>query len=227
MRRRTFIDFAVVLLLAAVYVGAGIAAPQADKPDVPAEATAVFDTTAGMLRCMLFPKQAPKTVANFIGLAEGTRDWTHPFTKAKKRGVPLFNGTIFHRVIPNFMIQGGDPQGNGSGGPGYAFEDEFVPTLKFDRPGRLAMANSGPNTNGSQFFITEVPTPHLNNRHTIFGQCDDASIALVRKIARAARDPRTDKPFTPVKINKITIERGTAKLAPATAKPAEKPAPNQ
>lgn len=220
MRRRTLLTLALVLLLTFAF-GARptLASPQAAaKPDVPAAATAVFDTTAGTLRCTLFPKQAPKTVANFIGLAEGTKDWTHPFTKSKKKGVPLFNGTIFHRVIPNFMIQGGDPAGNGTGGPGYRFEDEFVATLKFDRPGRLAMANSGPNSNGSQFFITDVPTPHLNNRHTIFGQCDEASLVLVRKIARAPRDQRTDKPFTPVKINKITIERGAAKPAAAPAK---------
>jgi peptidyl-prolyl cis-trans isomerase A (cyclophilin A) len=220
MRYRRLTAAVVIALIAfAVNVRTGNAAPQATaKPDVPAEATAVFDTTAGTLRCTLFPKQAPKTVANFIGLAEGTKDWTHPFTKSKKKGVPLFNGTIFHRVIPNFMIQGGDPAGNGTGGPGYRFEDEFLATLRFDRPGRLAMANSGPNSNGSQFFITDVPTPHLDGRHTIFGQCDDASIALVRKIARAPRDRNTDKPFTPVKINKITIERGPAKPAAAPAK---------
>lgn len=226
MRRRTLSTLALVLLLAfALGVRPTTASPQAaSKPSVPAAATAVFDTTAGTLRCTLFPKEAPKTVANFIGLAEGTKDWTHPFTKSKKKGVPLFNGTIFHRVIPNFMIQGGDPAGNGTGSPGYSFEDEFVATLKFDRPGRLAMANSGPNSNGSQFFITDVPTPHLNNRHTIFGQCDDASIVLVRKIARAPRDMRNDKPFTAIKINKITIERGAAKPAPPAAKPAAAPA---
>ncbi len=175
-------------------------------------ATAVIETTSGKLSCKLFAKEAPKTVANFVGLAEGTRDWKHPLTKSSKSGVPLYDGTIFHRVIPEFMIQGGDPLGNGSGDPGYSFADEIVPTLKFDRPGRLAMANSGPNTNGSQFFITEVPTPHLNGKHTIFGQCDAASQALVRKIARVPRDERNDKPFKPVKIEKITIVRaGTTK----------------
>ena len=175
------------------------------------EPTAIFDTTAGKLTCKLFEKQAPETVANFIGLATGTKDWKNPITGANKHGVPLYDGTIFHRVIPNFMIQGGDPAGNGSGDPGYKFRDEFVPTLTFDRPGRLAMANSGPNTNGSQFFITEVPTPHLNGRHTIFGQCDDASVDLVKKIARMASDPNNNRPFRPVKINHITIERGAAK----------------
>jgi cyclophilin family peptidyl-prolyl cis-trans isomerase len=169
---------------------------------------AVFDTTAGKLRCTLFEKQTPVTVANFIGLASGTKDWKNPVSHATKHGVPLYDGTIFHRVIPNFMIQGGDPAGNGSGDPGYTFKDEIVSELTFDRPGRLAMANSGPNTNGSQFFITETPTPHLNGRHTIFGQCDQASVALVKQIARMARDPRDDKPFRPVKVNHITIEHG-------------------
>ncbi len=139
-----------------------------------------------------------------------------------KKGVPLYDGTIFHRVIPNFMIQGGDPAGNGTGDPGYKFNDEIVSGLTFDRPGRLAMANSGPNTNGSQFFITEAPTPHLNGRHTIFGQCDDASMVLVKQIARMATDPRDDRPFHPVKINHITIERGGASAAPAKA-PAREP----
>jgi peptidyl-prolyl cis-trans isomerase A (cyclophilin A) len=188
-----------------------------EKTEVPDSATAIFDTTAGQIRCTLFPKQAPKTVANFIGLAEGTKDWTHPATRARKHGVPLYSGTIFHRVIPNFMIQGGDPAGNGMGDPGYSFEDEFDPSLKFDRPGRLAMANSGPNTNGSQFFITDVPTPHLNNRHTIFGQCDAAGLEVVKKIARRPRDERNDRPLQPVKINKVTIVRGGA-AAPAESK---------
>lgn len=181
------------------------------------EPTAVFDTTAGTLRCKLFEKETPETVANFIGLASGTKDWKNPVSGATKHGVPLYDGTIFHRVIPNFMIQGGDPAGNGSGDPGYKFKDEIVPSLMFDRPGRLAMANSGPNTNGSQFFITEVPTPHLNGKHTIFGQCDDASVALVKEIARMAKDPSNDKPFRPIKIKHISIVRGSAA---SSAKPA-------
>ena len=181
---------------------------------------AVIDTTAGKMRCTLFEKQTPETVANFIGLATGTKDWKNPVSHVTKHNTPLYDGTIFHRVIPNFMIQGGDPAGNGSGDPGYTFKDEIVPTLTFDRPGRLAMANSGPGTNGSQFFITEVPTPHLNGRHTIFGQCDDATMAMVKQIARMASDPRDDRPFRPVKINHITIERGAAA---STSKPAAKP----
>jgi cyclophilin family peptidyl-prolyl cis-trans isomerase len=127
------------------------------------------------------------------------------------------------------MIQGGDPAGNGSGDPGYKFKDEIVATLMFDRPGRLAMANSGPGTNGSQFFITEVPTPHLNGRHTIFGQCDEASVVLEKQIARMARDPSDDKPFRPVKIKHISIVRGTsaaaAKPAGTTAKKPASPTP--
>jgi peptidyl-prolyl cis-trans isomerase A (cyclophilin A) len=171
----------------------------------PANPKAVIHTTAGDLTCELFPKQAPKTVANFVGLATGTKDWTNPETHKKEHIVPLYTGTIFHRVIPNFMIQGGDPLGTGEGGPGYSFEDEFSPDLKFDVPGRLAMANSGPNTNGSQFFITEVPTPHLDGKHTIFGQCTDESVELVKQIARKATDPRDNKPYDAVKITKIDI----------------------
>jgi peptidyl-prolyl cis-trans isomerase A (cyclophilin A) len=205
------------------------------KPAVPRAAavdpTAVFDTTAGTLRCTLFEKQTPLTVANFIGLANGSKDWKNPVSGTTKHGVPLYDGTIFHRVIPNFMIQGGDPAGTGAGDPGYKFKDEIVPTLQFDRPGRLAMANSGPGTNGSQFFITEVPTTHLNGHHTIFGQCDDATVAKVKEIARMASDPSDNKPFRPVKIIHIKIVRGStattaAKPAtPATKKPAPKPAP--
>ena len=193
----------------------------AARPAAAARPTAVFNTTAGKLTCTLFPDKAPKTVANFVGLAQGTKDWKNPMTNSTKHGVPLYDGTIFHRVIPNFMIQGGDPIGNGEGSPGYTFEDEFTPTLKFDRPGRLAMANSGPNTNGSQFFITEVPTPHLNMKHTIFGQCDVASVALVKKIARMPNDARTNRPFDPVKITSITIT-GMGGASKPAAKPAAK-----
>ncbi len=180
-----------------------------EKPPASAP-TAIIETTMGNLRCKLFPKEAPKTEANFVGLAEGTKDWKDPKTGQTKHGVPLYSGTIFHRVIPDFMIQGGDPLGTGTGDPGYRFEDEIVPSLTFDRPGRLAMANAGPGTNGSQFFITEKPTPWLNGHHTIFGQCDDASVDLVKKIARVPKGPG-DRPITPVRINKIVIEHGAAK----------------
>ena len=196
-----------------------------------AEPTAVFHTTAGNLTCTLFPDKTPKTVANFIALAKGTKDWTNPVSHVTKHNTPLYDGTIFHRVIPNFMIQGGDPAGNGSGDPGYTFEDEFRQDLAFDRPGRLAMANSGPNTNGSQFFITDVPTPHLNGHHTIFGQCDAASVALAKKMEAMARDPN-DRPFHPVRIIHVDILQpgaahkaaGTTHRKPVAKKPTAKPA---
>jgi peptidyl-prolyl cis-trans isomerase A (cyclophilin A) len=195
-----------------------------------ADPTAIIDTTAGKMTCTLFPKVAPIGVANFIGLANGTKDWTSPVTHSNKHGVALYDGTIFHRVIPDFMIQGGDPTGTGMGDPGYKFKNETSPELTFDRPGRLAYANAGPDTNGSQFFITEVPYPSLNGGYTIFGQCDDASVTLVKQIARMGRDAN-DKPYRPIKINHITIAKaGTAAPAskgpaPATKKPAAKPAP--
>jgi peptidyl-prolyl cis-trans isomerase A (cyclophilin A) len=180
---------------------------------VKAQPVAIIDTTAGKLTCTLFPDKAPIGVANFIGLAQGTKDWISPVTHQKKHGVPLYDGTIFHRVIPDFMIQGGDPAGNGMGDPGYKFKNEVSPDLKFDRPGRLAYANAGPDTNGSQFFITEVPYPSLNGSYTIFGQCDEASVALVKQIARMGRDSN-DRPYRPVKINHITIEHPSAATKP-------------
>ena len=174
-----------------------------------AEPTAVIETTAGNITCTLFPDKAPLSVANFIGLATGTKDWKDPKTGKMMKGVPLYSGTIFHRVIPNFMIQGGDPAGNGTGDPGYQVKDEVSSGLKFDQPGRLAYANSGPNTNGSQFFITEVPYESLDGHYSIFGQCQDADV--VKKIARMARDPRNDKPYDPPKI--ITIKISNAPVA--------------
>ncbi len=183
--------------------GAAKPAAAATKP------TAIINTTAGKLTCTLFPDKAPIGVENFIGLASGTKDWKNPVSGATKHGVPLYDGTIFHRVIPDFMIQGGDPAGNGSGDPGYKFKNESSPDLLFDQPGRLAYANAGPGTNGSQFFITEVATPHLNGGYTIFGQCDEATVTLVKQIARMASDPATNKPFRPVKIIHISIVRST------------------
>jgi len=165
---------------------------------------AVIETSKGNITCVLYRDEAPKTVANFMGLAEGTKEWTDPAT-GKKVKKPLYAGTVFHRVIPGFMVQGGDPLGMGIGGPGYSFEDEFSTKYKFDRPGRLAMANSGPNTNGSQFFITVAETPWLNNRHTIFGQVTEGQ-AVVEAISKVKRDQR-DKPLEPVVIKKITILR--------------------
>jgi peptidyl-prolyl cis-trans isomerase A (cyclophilin A) len=188
------------------------------------EPTAIIDTTVGKMRCTLFPDKAPIGVANFIGLATGTKDWKNPVSGVTKHGVPLYNGTIFHRVIPNFMIQGGDPKGDGTGDPGYKFKNEVSSSLLFDKPGRLAYANSGPDTNGSQFFITEVATPHLNGNYTIFGQCDEATVALVKQIARMATDPSNDRPFRPVKIVHITIVRGGPSTASKSATSAKKPA---
>ena len=197
----------------------------------PTGPTAVFDTSMGRITCKLFSKEAPQTVANFIGLAEGTKDWTNPETKQKVHGKPLYNGTKFHRVIPGFMIQGGDPMGNGMGDPGYYFKDEFDPSLNFDVAGRLAMANSGPNTNGSQFFITEAPQPELNQHYSIFGQCDDSSVLVVKSIARVERNS-VDSPVEPVILRKITIVQEGQPLPPpasagssssAGAAPAAKP----
>jgi peptidyl-prolyl cis-trans isomerase A (cyclophilin A) len=198
-------------------------APQATaaaliRPNGP---TVVMDTSMGRITCQFFQKEAPKTVANFIALAEGTKDWTDPQTHQKIHNKSLYNGTIFHRVIPDFMIQGGDPIGTGTGDPGYTFEDEFNPDLNFDVPGRLAMANSGPNTNGSQFFITEVPTEHLNQKHTIFGQCDEPSINVVKAMARVQRDD-SDKPVTPVVLKKVTIVPEGQAIPPDPA-PASQP----
>jgi peptidyl-prolyl cis-trans isomerase A (cyclophilin A) len=166
---------------------------------------AVFDTTEGQIVCRLFEKEAPKTVQNFVHLAEGKREWTHPVSR-KKSNDKLYDGTIFHRVIPNFMIQGGDPAGNGMGGPGYKFEDETKGSPhKFDKAGKLAMANSGPNTNGSQFFITVAPTPWLTGNHTIFGEVVEGQ-DVADKISKAARGSN-DKPTKEVKVNSVTIER--------------------
>ena len=204
------------------------AEPLPDAPQATAAAmvhpngpTVVMDTTMGRITCQFYEKQAPKTVANFIALAKGTKDWTDPQTQKKMHNKSLYDGTVFHRVIPEFMIQGGDPTGTGMGDPGYRFEDEFDPNLNFDVPGRLAMANSGPNTNGSQFFITEVPTEHLNQRHTIFGQCDDASMTVVKAIARVERGPN-DKPVTPVVLQKVTIVP-EGQSVPAAAQHSTKP----
>ena len=203
---------------------AGQAAPKPATAARPATSsakpTAIIDTTVGKMTCTLFPDKAPIGVANFIGLATGTKDWKNPVSGATKHGVPMYDGTIFHRVIPDFMIQGGDPAGTGSGAdPVQPFKNEVSSDLLFDRPGRLAYAKTGrPVSNSAQFFITEVATPHLNGGYTIFGQCDEATVALVKQIARMARDPGTDKPFRPVRINHVTIQKGGA--APTAAKPA-------
>ncbi len=159
---------------------------------------ATFKTSLGDIVVKLLPEKAPNTVENFVALAEGTKEWTDPKTGQKVKR-PLYDGTVFHRVIPDFMIQGGDPLGTGTGGPGYRFADEIGPDNRFDRPGKLAMANAGPNTNGSQFFITEVPTPHLDRGHTIFGEAVKGQ-ELVAKIARGG-NART-------RLDKVVITRG-------------------
>src|SRR5580658_9031554 len=166
---------------------------------------AVFNTSEGTIVCRLFEKDAPKTVENFVELAEGKREWTHP-VGGKKSNNKLYDGTIFHRVIPDFMIQGGDPAGNGMGGPGYKFQDETKGSRhKFDTPGKLAMANAGPNTNGSQFFITVAPTLWLTGNHTIFGEVAEGQ-NVAEKITAVPRNSQ-DKPHKPVVLESVTINR--------------------
>jgi peptidyl-prolyl cis-trans isomerase A (cyclophilin A) len=168
--------------------------------------TATLHTSMGDIRVTLFADQAPKTVRNFTGLAEGTQEWTDPRVRAKSTA-PLYDGTVFHRVIPGFMIQGGDPLGTGTGGPGYRFNDEFHPELVFDRAYLLAMANAGPNTNGSQFFVTVAATPWLNMKHSIFGEVADQESRDVVDAIAAVPTGRADRPNTEVVINSITITR--------------------
>ncbi len=196
MRRN--ILFGALLILALGLAAATMEA--ALKPGVYAK----FVTTEGNFTVLLFEKEAPKTVANFIGLAEGTKEWTDPRTGQRVKK-PYYNGIIFHRVIDGFMIQGGDPLGQGTGGPGYTFEDEFHPNLKHSKEGMLSMANRGPNTNGGQFFITLGPTPHLDNRHSIFGEVVEG-MDVVRKIGKTKTGPG-DRPVTPISITSVTIER--------------------
>jgi peptidyl-prolyl cis-trans isomerase A (cyclophilin A) len=211
-------------------------APAQELPDAP-QATAaamihpngptvVMDTSMGRITCQFYQQQAPKAVANFIGLAEGTIDWTDPTTKKKQHHKRYYDNTTFHRVIPGFMIQGGDPAGTGMGDPGFSFDDEFDPNLNFDQPGRLAMANSGPNTNGSQFFVTEQPYDSLNQHYTLFGQCDESSVLVVKTIGLVERDAN-DKPLTPVILKRVTIVREGQPIPPPPTAPAAPPAPKQ
>ena len=170
-----------------------------------ADTTATLKTNRGDIRITLFPNHAPATVRNFVGLATGTKEYVDPTTGERKTG-NFYDGLTFHRVIDGFMIQGGDPRGDGRGGPGFTFKDEFHPELRFDRPYLLAMANAGPGTNGSQFFITVTETPHLNMRHTIFGEVADAeSRAVVDAIATTKTGPM-DRPVDPVVMESVVIE---------------------
>ncbi len=201
----------ILSLFAAPIVRAAEAQPTAPKSTenkvgpstATKDPTAIIKTTDGTITVKLFKSQTPKTVENFVGLATGKKEWTDPSGK-KMKGKSLYKGTIFHRVIPGFMIQGGDPEGRGTGGPGYTFEDEFVPSLSFTKPYLLAMANRGPATNGSQFFITVKETPWLNGKHTIFGEVTQGK-EVVDKIVSAKRGPN-DFPEKPVKIISITIK---------------------
>ena len=214
--------------LPALLVGAAAPALADEDPAGPSHTISMDDATKGMkgagvleakidieqggkalgsFTCELFEQKTPKTVANFVGLARGTRAWKDPKSGEWVKGKPFYDGLTFHRVIPNFMIQGGDPMGSGIGNPGYKFEDEFVSDLSFSKTALLAMANAGPTTNGSQFFITEGTPGHLNNKHTIFGVCAPAD--LVSKIARVPTGAR-NAPSDPVVMKKVTIQR-TAK----------------
>jgi peptidyl-prolyl cis-trans isomerase A (cyclophilin A) len=164
-----------------------------------------FTTSEGKFTIQLFDQEAPRTVENFIGLAEGTKEWTDPRT-GRKATAPYYNGTIFHRVIDAFMIQGGDPLGQGTGGPGYKFADEFSPKRRHAKAGVLSMANSGPNSNGGQFFITLVATPWLDDKHSVFGEVTEG-MDVVNKIGKTATSKPGDRPLKPITIESVTIER--------------------
>ncbi len=193
----------VVVALTSVLAGWAVAGEK--EPTVQEPLYATLKTSMGTIVVRLFEDKAPKTVENFVGLATGTKEWTDPKTGQKVKR-PLYNGTIFHRVIPNFMIQGGDPLGRGTGGPGYKFADEFSPDLKHNKPGILSMANAGPNTNGSQFFITTVPTPHLDGRHSVFGEVVKGQEVVVA-IGNVPRGPG-DRPLKDVVLEEVVISRG-------------------
>ena len=183
--------------------------PEATFPPIQVAGTgalyARFVTSLGTVVIKLEEERAPKTVKNFVGLATGAQEWKHPQTGEAKKGVPYYDGTIFHRVIPNFMAQGGDPMGRGTGGPGYRFGDEFHPSLRHDVPGVLSMANSGPGTNGSQFFLCEVPTPWLDDKHSVFGKAV-AGADVIKKITHSPRGPG-DRPNQEITLKKVEIFR--------------------
>jgi peptidyl-prolyl cis-trans isomerase A (cyclophilin A) len=193
------------ILAAALLLSASIGTA-AEGPEKKAPVYATLKTSMGDIVVQLYEDKAPKTVANFISLATGTKEWTDPKTGEKVKR-PLYNGTIFHRVIPGFMIQGGDPLGNGTGGPGYKFEDEFSPELRHNKAGIMSMANAGPNTNGSQFFITTQATPFLDGKHSVFGEVVRGQ-EVVAAIANAPRDLR-DRPIKDVVLKEVVISRGS------------------
>jgi peptidyl-prolyl cis-trans isomerase A (cyclophilin A) len=243
---RFSIRAAMILMATGVMASAAMAqgqlkkTPPAAHTAPPAEVQAIIHTSVGDIQCTIFTGKVPQAAANFIALATGEKEWTDPVTKEKKHGVPFYDGTTFHRVIPGFMIQGGDRLGTGEGDAGYSFQDEYTLDLKFDKPGTLAYANSGPNTNGSQFFITEAATSRLNPcldgegcvrsgkavppgyGYTIFGQCGQPE--LVQKIARVERDAN-DKPLAPIVINHVEIVGHAA--APKAGRTRLKPRPIQ
>ncbi len=191
------------------------ALPPVALPEEPGKYAIIY-TSMGNIVCRLFDKEAPKTVANFVGLAKGTKTWTNP-VNGKAMHTALYSGTTFHRVIPGFMIQGGDPEGTGQGSPGYKFDDEIDPNRHFDKAGILAMANSGPNTNGCQFFITVGPAEHLDGHYSIFGEVVSGQ-DVADSISNVPRDESNDMPNTPVKITRIVVKDvAPAKAAPATA----------
>jgi peptidyl-prolyl cis-trans isomerase A (cyclophilin A) len=198
---------ASIALLAglAFLLSAGLATAGEKERPVAEPLYATLKTSMGVIVIRLFDDKAPKTVENFVGLATGTKEWTDPRTSQKVKQ-PLYNGTVFHRVIPGFMIQGGDPLGRGTGGPGYRFADEFSPELRHSKAGILSMANSGPNTNGSQFFITLAPTPHLDNRHSVFGEVVQGQEVVVA-IGNAPRGAN-DRPLKDAVLQEVIISRG-------------------
>ena len=195
----------VLLLLAAVPAAFAQEKKEASKKRSPG-AYAHFSTSLGDFTAELYEKQSPLTVANFIGLADGSKPYTDPRTHQKVTGKPYFDGTIFHRIIDGFMIQGGDPLGQGTGGPGYKFEDEFHPKLRHTKAGILSMANAGPNTNGSQFFITLAETSWLDNKHSVFGEVV-SGMDVVKKIGGTRTSKPGDRPVKPITIQSVTIER--------------------
>ena len=194
------------LISAALLMISVLSGPLAQTQEKKAPVYALLKTSMGEVVVQLFEDKAPKTVANFVDLATGTKEWTDPKTRERVKR-PLYNGTIFHRVIPGFMIQGGDPLGNGTGGPGYRFEDEFHSDLKHSKPGILSMANAGPNTNGSQFFIIHKATPWLDGKHSVFGEVIKGQ-SVIDAIANVPRDFR-DRPIKDVVLQEVIVSRGS------------------